>query len=131
VAQTESSKEIALMPFDALKRSDVVAPSHGGGGPRRIRTEIVGRRSQPRPRSHLGLLWWLSLALLLFAGVAAHAQTANWLSRTQGIDTQGGQWPGTGYRQGDTVYSDFVGPRGQRQHCRSWRVASRTFTDCH
>jgi hypothetical protein len=121
------------MPFDALKRSDVVAlppaPPDGGGGPRRVRIEIIGRRSQPRPRSRLGLLWWLLLALLLFAGVAAHAQTASWLSRTQGIDAQGG--PATGYRQGDTVYSDFVGPRGQRQHCRSWRVGSRTFTDCH
>ena len=123
------------MPFDALKRSDVVAlppaPPDGGGGPRRIRIEIVGRRSQPHPRSRLCLLWWLLLALLLFAGVAAHARTANWLSRMQGIDAQGGRWLGTGYRQGDTVYSDFVGPRGQRQHCRSWRVGSRTFTDCH
>jgi hypothetical protein len=90
---------------------------------------LDARRS--RARSRLGLQWRLLLALLLFAGVAAHAQPANWLSRTQGIDTQGGQWPGTGYRQGDTVYSDFVGPRGWRQHCRGWRVGSWTFTDCH
>ena len=124
------------MPFDALKRSDVVvlppAPPEGGGGPPwsiRIEIDIVDRRASPRRRSPISLLWWL-LALLPFLG-GAHAQPANWLSRTHGIDTQGGQWPGTGYRQGDTVYSDFVGPRGQRQHCRSWRVGSRTFTDCH
>jgi hypothetical protein len=78
------------MPFDALKRSNVVvlppAPPEDGGEPPwsiRIRIDIVDRRASPRRRSPISLLWWL-LALLPFLG-GAHAQAANWLSRTQGI----------------------------------------------
>jgi hypothetical protein len=74
--------------------------------------------------------------LLQFAGIA-HAQPTSWTSHElgtmtyyTGTDAQGGQWTDTSYKQGATIYNDFSGPNGERYHCGSWQVGSRTFADC-
>jgi hypothetical protein len=52
------------------------------------------------------------------------------MTRYQGTDRDGRSWSGTSYKQGFTTYSDFAGPDGQMQRCRSWKQGWQTFTEC-
>jgi hypothetical protein len=128
------------MPFDALKRSAAAAVGRGRGqgddvGPRRFRIEIVNHRALPRRRPSIGLGFWL-LLFLPFA-LAAHAQPTHWegyqigpTTYYSGTDASGGQWTAKSYEQWGTTFSEFDGPRGQKQHCRSWQQSGQTNTEC-
>ena len=90
----------------------------------------------PRRGYRFGTLTlWLILLLLLAA--LAHAQPTQWQSyregfvtRYQGTDHRGGTWTGSTYKQGFTTYSDFYGPHGEAQHCRSYELSGTVHTDC-
>jgi hypothetical protein len=96
-------------------------------------------RTTPKPptrgyRSGTFTLWPLALVLL---AALAHAQPTHWESYQigsttyySGTDANGGQWTGKSYEQWGTRFSEFDGPRGQKQHCRSWQQGGQTKTEC-
>jgi hypothetical protein len=136
------------MPFDPTKlRHPTVTilpptpPERGDrGGPQRVHVviEIVDCRVSGKVARNGGyrfgsFTFWLLVLLLL----AAHAQSSQWQSypegfvtRHQGTDAQGGQWTGSSYKQDFTTYSDFYGPHGEAQHCRSYVLSGTVHTEC-
>ena len=93
------------------------------------------RSEPPAPKRPGRLVWWL-LALLLFA-LAAHAQPTQWqsyregfITRYSGPDAQGGQWTGSSYKQWGSTFSEFHGPHGETEHCRSYELSGTTHMEC-
>jgi hypothetical protein len=113
-------------------------PPEHGGDPQRIHImiEIVQRQPQRRGyRFDTVTLALLIIALLaaLAGCTAAQAQPTSRQSYRQGFVTRyqsDNGWIGNSYEQGGTTFSEFTGPHGETQHCRSWRQGWQTFTEC-